>query len=231
MTDGCPGWRAPGTCSGMLKESSGDLEMEEMAREEVNELKTSLEEQEEGLKLLLLPKDPLDGRNIMIEIRSGAGGDEAALWAADLKRMYEMYCSKKKWKANLVSASGEGDGYRECILEVKGDKVWSELKYESGVHRVQRVPATETKGRVHTSTATVAIMPEVEEVDVKIDPKDVDLQTARCAAPLLYLPNPPPPSPKPTLLHPTVNSHCLDRGLRNLFFNVSTGLGAQEDRM
>ena len=175
----------------MLKESSGDLEMEEMAREEVNELKTSLEEQEEGLKLLLLPKDPLDGRNIMIEIRSGAGGDEAALWAADLKRMYEMYCSKKKWKANLVSASGEGDGYRECILEVKGDKVWSELKYESGVHRVQRVPATETKGRVHTSTATVAIMPEVEEVDVKIDPKDVDLQTARCTAPLPL----PPPSP------------------------------------
>merc|ERR1719311_1063503 len=165
----------------MAREEVNELKtsLEEMAREEVNELKTSLEEQEEGLKLLLLPKDPLDGRNIMIEIRSGAGGDEAALWAADLKRMYEMYCSKKKWKANLVSASVEGDGYRECILEVKGDKVWSELKYESGVHRVQRVPATETKGRVHTSTATVAIMPEVEEVDVKIDPKDVDLQTAR----------------------------------------------------
>lgn len=153
--------------------------MEEMAREEVSELKTSLEEQEEGLKLLLLPRDPLDGRNIMIEIRSGAGGDEASLWAADLLRMYQMYCSKKKWKSNVVSASGEGDGYRECILEVKGDKVWSELKYESGVHRVQRVPATESKGRVHTSTATVAIMPEVEEVDVKIDPKDVELQTAR----------------------------------------------------
>lgn len=115
----------------------------------------------------------------MIEIRSGAGGDEASLWAADLLRMYQMYCSKKKWKSNVVSASGEGDGYRECILEVKGDKVWSELKYESGVHRVQRVPATESKGRVHTSTATVAIMPEVEEVDVKIDPKDVELQTAR----------------------------------------------------
>merc|ERR1719235_1921309 len=165
----------------MAREEVNELKtsMEEMAREEVNELKTSLEEQEEGLKLLLLPKDPLDGRNIMIEIRSGAGGDEAALWAADLKRMYEMCCSKQKWKVNLVSASGEGDGYRECILEVKGDKVWSELKYESGVHRVQRVPATETKGRVHTSTATVAIMPEVEEVDVKIDPKDVDLQTAR----------------------------------------------------
>ena len=167
----------------MLKESSGDLEMEEMAREEVSELKTSLEDQEEGLKLLLLPRDPLDGRNIMIEIRSGAGGDEASLWAADLLRMYQMYCSKKKWKSNVVSASGEGDGYRECILEVKGDKVWSELKYESGVHRVQRVPATESKGRVHTSTATVAIMPEVEEVDVKIDPKDVDLQTARCVVP------------------------------------------------
>ena len=167
----------------MLKESSGDLEMEEMAREEVSELKTSLVEQEEGLKLLLLPRDPLDGRNIMIEIRSGAGGDEASLWAADLLRMYQMYCSKKKWKSNVVSASGEGDGYRECILEVKGDKVWSELKYESGVHRVQRVPATESKGRVHTSTATVAIMPEVEEVDVNIDPKDVDLQTARCVVP------------------------------------------------
>merc|ERR1719375_2890050 len=150
-----------------------------MAREEVNELKTSLEEQEEGLKLLLLPKDPLDGRNIMIEIRSGAGGDEAALWAADLKRMYEMYCSKKKWKANLVSASGEGDGYRECILEVKGDKVWSEFKYESGVHRVQRVPATETQGRVHTSTATVAIMPEVDDVDVEIKKEDIDISTAR----------------------------------------------------
>jgi len=164
---------------GMLKESSGDLEMEEMAREEVSELKTSLEEQEEGLKLLLLPRDPLDGRNIMIEIRSGAGGDEASLWAADLLRMVPDVLLQKKWKSNVVSASGEGDGYRECILEVKGDKVWSELKYESGVHRVQRVPATESKGRVHTSTATVAIMPEVEEVDVKIDPKDVELQTAR----------------------------------------------------
>ena len=164
----------------MLKESGGDPEMEEMAREEVGALKEALEALEERLKVLLLPKDPMDEKNIMLEIRAGTGGDEAALWAGDLMRMYQMYSEKKGWKAKLVKTNaGEAGGYKECVLEVAGESVFSELKYEAGVHRVQRVPETETKGRVQTSTATIAVMPEVDEVDIQIDAKDVEVKTAR----------------------------------------------------
>jgi peptide chain release factor 1 len=135
---------------------------------------------EENMKLLLLPKDPNDERNCMLEIRAGTGGDEASIWAGDLVRVYRKYAETQNWQVSLVSESeGTDGGYKECILEVTGGSVYSKLKYEAGVHRVQRVPATETQGRVHTSTATIAIMPEVDEVEVKIDPKDIELTTAR----------------------------------------------------
>lgn len=166
----------------MLKECDGDPEMAELAREEADELSAALDEQGERLKILLLPKDPLDDKNTMLEVRAGTGGEEAALWAADLIRMYQKYADSQGWKVSLLSEStAEAGGYKECILQITGEKVYSKLKYESGVHRVQRVPATETSGRVHTSTATVAIMPEVDEVDVVIDPKDIELSTARAS--------------------------------------------------
>lgn len=166
----------------MVKECDNDPELAEMAREEANELVQSLEEQGEALKLLLLPRDPLDERSVMLEVRAGTGGEEAALWAADLIRMYQKYSDAQGWKASLLNEStAEAGGYKECVLQITGDKVYSKLKFESGVHRVQRVPATESGGRVHTSTATVAIMPEVDEVDVEIDPKDIELTTARAS--------------------------------------------------
>ncbi|KAL4446357.1 hypothetical protein ABPG77_003164 [Micractinium sp. CCAP 211/92] len=166
----------------LLRESEGDLEMAELARDEVEMLQQQIEEQGERLKFLLLPKDPLDEKNIMLEVRAGTGGEEAALWAADLIRMYQKYADSQGWRVSLMSESlAEAGGYKECVLQITGEKVYSKLKYESGVHRVQRVPATETSGRVHTSTATVAIMPEVDDVDVKIDPKDIELTTARAS--------------------------------------------------
>jgi len=166
----------------MLKECEGDIEMMELAQEEVTAMSDAMEVQGEKLKVLLLPKDPLDDKNIMLEVRAGTGGDEAALWAADLIRMYQKYADTQGWKVALVNESeADTGGYRECILQITGEKVFSKLKYESGVHRVQRVPATETQGRVHTSTATVAIMPEADEVDVKLDMKDIDLTTARAS--------------------------------------------------
>ncbi|PSC70498.1 Peptide chain release factor 1 [Micractinium conductrix] len=164
----------------MLRESEGDAEMAELARDEIEGLQQQIDEQGERLKFLLLPSDPLDEKNIMLEVRAGTGGEEAALWAADLIRMYQKYADIQGWKVSLMSEStAEAGGYKECVLQITGDRVYSKLKYESGVHRVQRVPATETSGRVHTSTATVAIMPEVDDVDVKIDPKDIELTTAR----------------------------------------------------
>lgn len=164
----------------LLRESEGDPEMAELAKEEADALNQALEEQALKLKLLLLPKDPLDDKNIMLEVRAGTGGEEAALWAADLVRMYQRYADSQGWRVSLMSESGaEAGGYKECILQITGDRVYSKLKFESGVHRVQRVPATETSGRVHTSTATVAIMPEVDDVDVKIEPGDIELKTAR----------------------------------------------------
>jgi peptide chain release factor 1 len=164
----------------LVKESAGDNEMVEMAQMEVQELKESLESLEGRLKVLLLPSDPNDDKNIMLEIRAGTGGDEASIWAGDLLRMYTYYSQSQGWKPKLVSESvGDSGGFKEVILEVQGDRVYSKLKYEAGVHRVQRVPATESSGRVHTSTATVAIMPEVDDVEIQLDPKDYVMSTAR----------------------------------------------------
>eukprot|EP00257_Ricinus_communis_P017223 XP_015575618.1 peptide chain release factor APG3, chloroplastic [Ricinus communis] len=164
----------------LAKEEGTDEDMAEMIALEIDSLSTELKGLEEKLKVLLLPSDPLDARNIMLEVRAGTGGDEAGLWAGDLVRMYEKYCEQNSWKYAIVSCSeAEKGGYKTYVMEVKGNRVYSKLKYESGVHRVQRVPQTETQGRVHTSTATVAIMPEADEVEVVIDPKDIELTTAR----------------------------------------------------
>ncbi len=164
----------------IYKESASDPEMQEMAGLEVKELEEKIEYLENRLKILLLPRDPNDDKNIMLEIRAGTGGDEASIWAGDLMRMYTRYAQTQGWKVSLVSESlGDMGGWKEVILEIKGDDVYSQLKFEAGVHRVQRVPVTEAGGRVHTSTATVAIMPEVDEVEVHIDPKDIEMKTAR----------------------------------------------------
>jgi peptide chain release factor 1 len=164
----------------VLKEASSDLEMQEMAALEVEELQTKLAELEIRLKVLLLPRDPNDDKNIMLEIRAGTGGDEASIWSGDLVRMYSRYAETQNWKVKLLSESlADMGGFKEAILEIQGDQVYSKLKFEAGVHRVQRVPVTEAGGRVHTSTATVAVMPEVDEVEVQIDPKDIELKTAR----------------------------------------------------
>ncbi|MBO9997878.1 MAG: peptide chain release factor 1 [Cyanobacteria bacterium SID2] len=164
----------------VLKESAGDPEMREMAALEVEELQQSLDDLEQRLKILLLPRDPNDEKNIMLEIRAGTGGDEACIWAGDLVRMYSRYAERQNWKVTLVSESlADMGGFKEAILEIKGDSVYSKLKFEAGVHRVQRVPVTEAGGRVHTSTATVAVMPEVDDVEVQIDAKDLEISTAR----------------------------------------------------
>jgi peptide chain release factor 1 len=164
----------------VLKEASSDLEMQEMAALEVEELQTKLDALETRLKILLLPRDPNDDKNIMLEIRAGTGGDEASIWSGDLVRMYSRYAETQNWKVKLLSESlADMGGFKEAILEIQGDQVYSKLKFEAGVHRVQRVPVTEAGGRVHTSTATVAVMPEVDEVEVQIDPKDIELKTAR----------------------------------------------------
>ena len=163
----------------ILKEAS-DPEMKEMAGLEIEELEAQLEQLETKLKVLLLPSDPNDDKNIMLEIRAGTGGDEASIWAGDLLRMYSRYAEGQNWKVSLLSEStADMGGFKEAILEITGDSVYSKLKYEAGVHRVQRVPQTEAGGRVHTSTATVAVMPEVDDVEVEIDPKDIELKTAR----------------------------------------------------
>ncbi len=164
----------------VLRESQGDEELREMAALEVDELEEKLVELESKLKILLLPRDPNDEKNIMLEVRAGTGGDEAGIWAGDLVRMYSRYSEGQGWRVKLLSESAaDMGGFKEAILEVQGDNVYSKLKYEAGVHRVQRVPATEAGGRVHTSTATVAIMPEVDDVEIEIDPKDIEMTTAR----------------------------------------------------
>ncbi|CAL0302446.1 unnamed protein product [Lupinus luteus] len=164
----------------LAKDDGNDEDMAQMISYEIESLSRQLEELEGKLKLLLLPSDPLDARNIMLEVRAGTGGDEAGIWAGDLVRMYEKYSERSSWKFSPVSCSeAEKGGYKTYVMEIKGKRVYSKLKYESGVHRVQRVPLTETQGRVHTSTATVAIMPEADEVEVEIDPKDIELTTAR----------------------------------------------------
>jgi len=163
----------------ILKEAV-DPEMKEMASMEVSELEEQIETLEKKLKVLLLPSDPNDDKNIMLEIRAGTGGDEASIWAGDLVRMYTRYAESQNWKVFLLSESAaDMGGFKEAILEVTGNSVYSKLKFEAGVHRVQRVPETEAGGRVHTSTATVAVMPEVDDVEVKIDSKDIELKTAR----------------------------------------------------
>jgi len=164
----------------MVKDAGGDAEMEEMAREEAAALVEEMEALEEKMTLALLPTDPLDEKNIMLEIRAGTGGDEAGIWAGDLWKMYQRHAQNEGWKATIVSQNpADSGGYKEIVVELVGESVYSQLKWEAGVHRVQRVPATESQGRVQTSTATVAVMPEVDEVEVKIDDKDIDLTTAR----------------------------------------------------
>ena len=164
----------------LLKDSRGDQDMEALAQEELEDLDHRRSDLIERLTLALLPRDPRDDRSVMLEIRAGAGGDEACLWAGDLARMYDRYSQKLGWNVQPVSST-EADlgGFRELILSVKGESVYSQLKFEAGVHRVQRVPATESQGRVHTSTATVAVMPEADAVEVQLDPKDLEISTAR----------------------------------------------------
>jgi peptide chain release factor 1 len=160
----------------MLEESDPDLRA--MAEAEVTRLEPALAELEQELQILLLPKDPLDEKNIILEIRKGAGGDEASLFAAEVFRMYTRYAEEQRWKVEITSLSESSvGGLNEVIAIISGSKVYSRLKYESGVHRVQRVPATETQGRVHTSTVTVVAMPEADEVDVQIDVKDIRIDT------------------------------------------------------
>jgi peptide chain release factor 1 len=161
-----------------LYETSDDEEMREMARLEMETLGIRLEETDKELKLLLIPSDPNDEKNVILEIRAGTGGDEATLFAAEMLRMYGRYAERQRWRFEVMEASESGiGGVKEAIALIEGDKVYSKLKHESGVHRVQRVPQTEASGRIHTSAITVAVLPEAEEVDVKIDPKDLRIDT------------------------------------------------------
>jgi peptide chain release factor 1 len=163
----------------MLDEES-DEEIRELAKEELNDSKQKITKIEEELKVLLLPKDPNDDKNVIVEIRGGAGGDEAALFAAELYRMYVMYAERNRWKIDMMNLNENGiGGFKEVIFMINGKGAYSKLKYESGVHRVQRVPVTESGGRIHTSTATVAIMPEAEEVDVELDLNDCKFDVFR----------------------------------------------------
>ncbi|MFN3929127.1 MAG: peptide chain release factor 1 [Thermoflexus sp.] len=163
-----------------LLESTTDEELAALAREEVERLSEEQERLEQQLRRLLLPRDPNDEKNVIMEIRAGAGGEEAALFAADLFRMYTRYAERKGWEVELLSANETGlGGFKEVIFLIRGRGAYSRLKYESGVHRVQRVPITEASGRIHTSTATVAVLPEMDEVEVQIDPKDLIIETFR----------------------------------------------------
>ena len=160
--------------------NESDPDLRQLASEELNLNTAMLPQLEEKIKLLLIPADPEDAKNVVMEIRGGTGGDEAAIFAGDLYKMYTRYCESKGWKTELVSyTEGTAGGYKEIIFTVAGTDVYGTLKYESGVHRVQRVPQTETQGRVHTSAATVAVLPEAEEFDVELNPADIDFHTAR----------------------------------------------------
>ncbi len=153
-----------------------DPDMLALANDEVEELNDQLQELEDSMRRLLVPKDPRDDKSVYVEIRAGAGGDEAGIFAADLLRMYARYAEDKKWKTQLMSENSTGvGGYKEVVLLVKGKGAFSRLKFESGVHRVQRVPITESQGRIHTSTATVAVMPEVDDVEITLDERDLDI--------------------------------------------------------
>lgn len=164
----------------LFQEAGDDPEMREMARSEMKEIEPRMEELEAKIQVLMLPKDPNDDRNVMIEIRAGTGGSEANIFAGDLVDVYRKFMTNQGWKVSTIDESrGDDGGFKAITLDVKGDMVYSKMKWEAGVHRVQRVPATESQGRVHTSTATVAVMPECDEVDVKIDPKDIEMSTMR----------------------------------------------------
>ncbi|TNE57036.1 MAG: peptide chain release factor 1 [Alphaproteobacteria bacterium] len=168
----------------LMADPETDKEMLEMAREELRELSDALPDKERDLQILLLPKDEADDRSAILEVRAGTGGDEASLFAGDLFRMYQRYADVHGWKVEIMSASdGEMGGYKEIIANVTGNGVFRRLKYESGVHRVQRVPETESGGRIHTSAATVAVLPEAEEVDVQIDDKDLRIDVFRASGP------------------------------------------------
>lgn len=165
-----------------LLEEESDEEMRELAKEELSQAKDDIARLENDLKILLLPKDPNDEKNVIVEIRAGAGGDEAALFAAELFRMYKNFAESNRWKVETMSLNESGiGGFKEAVFMINGKGAYSRLKYESGVHRVQRVPATESGGRIHTSTATVAIMPEAEEVDVQIDMNDCKFDVFRAS--------------------------------------------------
>ena len=164
----------------LLNESSSDEELRELAKLELSEMEDKVEPLEEELKVLLLPKDPNDEKNVILEIRAGTGGDEAALFGADLFRMYSRYAERRGWKTELMEMNETGiGGIKEAVLLIKGKGAYSRLKYESGAHRVQRVPETESSGRVHTSAATVAVLPEVDEVEVNLNPNDVRVDVYR----------------------------------------------------
>lgn len=166
----------------MLLEEESDEEMRELAKEELNDSKVRVEELEQKLKILLLPKDLNDEKNVIVEIRAGAGGDEAALFAAEMYRVYVRYAERQRWKVEMMSVNESGiGGFKEVIFMINGQGAYSKLKYESGVHRVQRVPETESGGRIHTSTITVAIMPEAEEVDVELDMNDCKFDVFRAS--------------------------------------------------
>ena len=165
-----------------MLEMESDKEMKEMLNEEINELKSREEELENRIQILLLPKDPNDDKNVFVEIRAGAGGDEAALFAANLFRMYTSYAENNRWTVELMSVNETGiGGMKEVVFMIKGNGAYSKLKYESGVHRVQRVPDTESSGRIHTSTATVAVLPEVDDVEVEINEKDIKFDVFRAS--------------------------------------------------
>lgn len=164
----------------MMLEDEKDEDMRELLKEELSEAKSKVAELENTLKILLLPKDPNDDKNVIVEIRGGAGGDEAALFASEIYRMYARFAERNRWKVEMMSVNENGiGGFKECIFMISGQGAYSKLKYESGVHRVQRVPVTESGGRIHTSTITVAIMPEAEEVDVELDLNDCKFDVFR----------------------------------------------------
>ena len=168
----------------MIEDNSNDKEIIDMAQKDLNDLIEKKEKNENQLKIFLLPKDDDDNKNAIVEIRAGTGGLEAFLFCADLFRMYERVCSKKKWKLEIINISkSEAGGFKEVIFLVNGDDIYSYLKYESGVHRVQRIPQTETQGRVHTSAATVAVLPEAEEVDIEIKDSDLRIDVFRAGGP------------------------------------------------
>lgn len=166
------------------KEMLADPGMKEFAQETIAEAESKMPALEEDIKFMLIPSDPADEKDIIVEIRAAAGGDEAAIFAGDLFKMYERFCSSQKWKIELMDVSpSEAGGYKEIQFKVKGDKVYSVMKYESGVHRVQRVPKTESQGRIHTSTATVAVLPEADEVEVDINENDLRIDVFRAGGP------------------------------------------------